>query len=226
MRLKLWIVFFVSALAGVSFGYYSYRQSHLIARPAYIEEFELEAKERIQESSLSMIPESNLNADLDDECAHLKNIDWEGILSNHTFLNGLRREEIKADTVWTLKLSLLAFLGMEYDIFEIENITADSVTYHRIEYGDISESLHKSETQLFEHFRQQACGVNRVHPLLYVASDLGQVALPMPNEFVDRFMNQAEFRILMGQRINKRFRININQSNWTIEAFLELMEQP
>jgi hypothetical protein len=61
--------------------------------------------------------------------------------------------------------------------------------------------------------------------MVYVASDLGQIALPLPEEFNDRFMNQAEFRQLLGEHLNKPFRIDINQDNWTVEDFLDLMEQ-
>jgi len=44
MRLILWIVIFVSILAGASFGYYKFRQNQIIAHPAYMEEFKQEAK--------------------------------------------------------------------------------------------------------------------------------------------------------------------------------------
>jgi hypothetical protein len=133
--------------------------------------------------------------------------------------------DIKGSSVWTLRLSMLAFFGMEYDLFEIEGLDAETITYHRIHYSDAPEAVVRSETQPFEYFRHKACGMHRVRPLIYVASDLGQVALPLPAEFNERFMNQAEFRQLLGQRINKQFRININQSNWTVEDFLDLKEQ-
>lgn len=225
MRLILWIAIFVSTLAGASYGYHKFRESRMIAHPAYIEEFELEARQ-YQPPAVPAEDMNALNMDHEVECNYLRQIDWEGILNNHTYLNGLEREDIKADTVWTLRLSLLAFLGMEYDLFEIERLDAETLTYHRIQYSDAPEVVVQSETQRFEHFRQEVCGVPQVRPLVYLASELGQVALPLPAEFNERFMNQAEFRQLLGQHINKQFRININQSNWTVEDFLEIMEQP
>ncbi|HYX35219.1 MAG TPA: hypothetical protein VE954_19155 [Oligoflexus sp.] len=225
MRLILWIAIFVSTLAGASYGYYKFRESRMIAHPVYIEEFAQEARQS-QGSADAAENTGATHPEDDAECKYLRQIDWSSIINNHTFLHGLERKEIKSDTVWTLRLSLLAFLGMEYDLFEIEKLDAQSLTYHRIHYSDASEAVVRSETQPFDHFRQQVCGIDRVRPLIYVASEMGQVALPLPEEFNQRFMNQAEFRQLLGQRINKPFRININQSNWTVEDFLDLMEQP
>lgn len=223
MRLILWIAIFVSSLAGASYGYYKFRQSRFIAHPAFIEEFRAEARTNPPPAAENI---AILNMENEAECTHIRQIDWDTILENHTFLNGLERSDIKGDKVWTLRLSLLAFLGMEYDIFEIEQLNADSLTFHRIAYSDIPESAARTETQGFEHFRQDVCGVPRVRPLVYVASELGEVPLPLSEEFADRFMNQAEFRTQLGQRINKKFLININQVSWTIDDFLELMEQP
>jgi hypothetical protein len=224
MRLIIWIAIFVSTLAGASYGYYKFRESRMIAHPAFIKEF---AEEALLYEKPAADDAEIMAANMEEavECKYLREMDWDAILSNHTFLNGVEREAIKADTVWTLRLGLLAFLGMEYDLFEIEKIDAQTLTYHRIHYSDEPEAIAQSQTQPFEHFRQEMCGVQRVRPLVYVASDLGQVALPLPEEFNERFMNQAEFRQLLGERINKPFRININQSNWTVEDFLDLMEQ-
>jgi hypothetical protein len=225
MRLILWIAIFVSTLAGASYGYYKFRENRMMAHPAYIEEFAQEARQ-YQSTVQAAENEAATSPEEEAECRYLRQIDWEAILDNHTFLNGLERREIKSDTVWTLRLNLLAFLGMEYDVFEIEKLDAQTLTYHRIHFSDAAEAVVRSETQQFDHFRQQVCGIDRVRPLVYAASDLGQFALPLPEEFHERFMNQAEFRQLLGQRINKRFRININQGNWTVEDFLDLMEQP
>jgi hypothetical protein len=224
MRLILWIAIFVSTLAGASYGYYKFRESRMIAHPAFIEEFAAEA--RAYEAPVTGASDGAAMAEDEElECRYLRAMDWEAILRNHTWLNGVEREAIKRDTVWTLHLSLLAFLGMEYDLFEIEKIDAETLTYHRIHYADAPEAVVKSETQPFEHFRQRICGIQRVRPMVYVASDLGQIALPLPEEFNDRFMNQAEFRQLLGEHLNKPFRIDINQDNWTVEDFLDLMEQ-
>jgi hypothetical protein len=224
MRLILWIAIFVSTLAGASYGYYKFRESRMIAHPAFIEEFAEEARQ-YQTPATGIAELESMDEDADVECKYLREMDWDAILNNHTYLNGIERAMIKADTVWTLRLSLLAFLGMEYDLFEIEKIDAQTLTYHRIHYSDAPEAVVQSETQPFDQFRHQVCGVHRVRPMVYVASDLGQVALPLPEEFNERFMNQAEFRQLLGEHINKPFRININQSNWTVEDFLDLMEQ-
>jgi hypothetical protein len=224
MRLILWIAIFVSTLAGASYGYYKFRESSMIARPAFIEEFAAEARE-YQAPALEVGEAAAMAEEEELECRYLRAMDWEAILSNHTWLNGVEREAIKSDTVWTLRLSLLAFLGMEYDLFEIEKIDAATLTYHRIHFSDAPEAVMQSETQPFEHFRQQICGIQRIRPMVYVASELGQIALPLPEEFNERFMNQAEFRQQLGEHINKPFRININQSNWTVEDFLDLMEQ-
>jgi hypothetical protein len=228
MRLILWIVIFVSTLAGASFGYYKFRQNQIIARPAYIEEFKEEAKLALAPPPYPTEVEAKSN-ESEEECAYVKTIDWDKILIQHTFLHGLDRQDIKADTIWTLRLSLLAFLGMEYELLEIERLEASAITYRRMEFSEFSqlpETLIKSETADFEHFRHKVCGIDRVRPMIYVASELGQVALPLPQEFGERLMNQADFRWQIGQRINKRYRININQRNWTVEDFLELMEQP
>ncbi len=225
MRLILWIAIFVSTLAGASYGYYKFRASRMIAHPAFIEEFREEARQ-YQTPATDYAELSAEDTGEEVECKYLREMDWDAILSNHTYLNGVEREAIKADTVWTLRLGLLAFLGMEYDLFEVEKIDAQTLTYHRIHYSDSPEAVEQSETQPFEQFRHQVCGVHRVRPMVYVASELGQVALPLPEEFNERFMNQAEFRQLLGEHINKPFRININQSNWTVEDFLDLMEHP
>ncbi|WP_141734735.1 hypothetical protein [Oligoflexus tunisiensis] len=225
MRLILWIAIFVSTLAGASYGYYKFRQSRMIAHPAFIEEFAEEARQ-YQASSTPVDDPTAAALEDEIECQYLRQIDWEGILNHHTWLNGVERESLRGETVWTLRLSLLAFLGMEYDLFEIEKLEAESLTYHRIHYADAPEAVVQSETQAFELFRHKVCGIPRVRPLVYVASEWGQVALRLPDEFNERFMNQAEFRQQLGARINKPFRININQSQWTVEDFLDLMEQP
>jgi hypothetical protein len=225
MRLILWIAIFVSTLAGASYGYYKFRQSRMIAHPAFIEEFAEEARQ-YQAGATRTDDLTAVALEDEIECQYLRQIDWEGILNHHTWLNGVDREALKGKTVWTLRLSLLAFLGMEYDLFEIEKLDAETLTYHRVHYADAPEVVMQSETQPFELFRHQVCGVPRVRPLVYLASQWGQVALPLPDEFNERFLNQAEFRQLLGTHINKPFRININQSKWTVEDILDLMEQP
>ncbi|MCX6129328.1 MAG: hypothetical protein NTX25_09740 [Proteobacteria bacterium] len=230
MRLILWILSLVG-LVFISHKLYELQvESRFIAHPAYMKEQEVYLKNP-QSDSYAAIPSQPISPDQNSgqeqmECAFLQNIDWESILSHHTWMNGTqRRESIEANTVWTLRLKLLAFLGMEYDVFEIERLTAQNISYRRLEYGQGIHFKPQIETHAFQYFQEKTCGLNRVHPLLYVASDLGQIALSVAPEFVNRFMNQADFRVQLGQRLNKQFHMDVNQARWTLEDLMQLAEQ-
>ncbi len=216
MRPIIWIGIFSGILVSARFAFTQFDQRRFTAHPRYIEEFR-------EEQAAALSSGRSVQTNIDDECQHIPKLDWNLIISQNSTISTETLKELPADSIlWQLKLRMLAIVGMEYELYEVESLSASQLTYFLRRYLESEpDETGVKDLQVadFKNFYIKKCGDFQVQPLFYFDSPIGQLPLRLSDRLIEDFMNDPNVREQIGKLLHQKFRINPEQKEWNFHDF-------